>query len=172
MKILSTITVLAAVGFLVGCNRSDTDRSAADARDTTVASTRTDTTTTTNLTPTSRNIDAASRTYANDTNSAGAAADADNTGKNVRDRSETALTPGDQGNSDTDREITRKIRRALTKSDELSTTAKNIKIITVNGKVTLRGPVTSEQEQQAIATAVQGIAGVTALDNQLEVKAK
>jgi len=173
MKTLAMITALASLGFILGCNRSDGDRSAADTRDTTVTATRSDTasrTEITNLTPTSRNIESASRTYS-DTNSA-AAKDADNTGKNVRDRPEAALTPGDQGNSESDREITRNIRRALTKSDELSTTAKNIKIITINGKVTLRGPVANEQEQQAIATAAQGVSGVNALDNQLEVKAK
>jgi len=171
MKISFAISAAALVTLLVGCNRSDTDRSSADTRDTTVTASRTDTSITTNLTPTSRNPDAANRTYSTTTDTA-ANKDADNTGKNVRDRSDTALTPGDQGNSDSDREITRNIRRALTKNSELSTTAKNIKIITVNGKVTLRGPVTSEQEQQAIATAAQSVAGVTALDNQLEVKAK
>jgi hyperosmotically inducible periplasmic protein len=156
---------------MAGCKPSDTDRAAADARDTTVTASRNATeTAATNLTPTSRS-DAPGRTYQNEADKA-ATADADNTGKNVRDRSDAALTPGDQGNSEADREITRNIRRALTKSDELSTTAKNIKIITVNGKVTLRGPVTNEQEQQAIITAAQAVSGVTALDNQLEVKAK
>jgi hypothetical protein len=58
------------------------------------------------------------------------------------------------------------------KNDELSTAGKNIKIITVDGKVTLRGPVNSDQEQQAIAAAAQSVAGVNSLDNQLEVKGK
>lgn len=95
--------------------------------------------------------------------------DADNTGRNVRDRSDATLTPGDQGNSDADRDITRRVRRAVTSNDQLSTTAKNIKIITINGKVTLRGPVNTEEEKNAIANAVQQ-AGVTSFDNQLEVK--
>jgi osmotically-inducible protein OsmY len=92
-----------------------------------------------------------------------------NTGRNERDRSGTTLTPGDQGNSKEDVEITRKIRRAITGSDQLSTDAKNIKIITENGKVTLRGPVQNAQEMQAIQSIVRE-AGVTAFDNQLEVK--
>ena len=171
MKTLSTMTVIAALGLMVGCNRSETDRSDNNARGTSVSSSRSDSETVTNLTPTSRNADATNRTYTSDADQA-AAKEPDNTGKNVRDRSDTTLTPGDQGNSESDREITRNIRRALTKSDTLSTTAKNVKIITVNGKVTLRGPVMSQEEQQAIATAAQGVAGVTALDNQLEIKAK
>lgn len=94
---------------------------------------------------------------------------ADNTGKNVRDRSDTTLTPGDQGASDQDIQTTVRIRRALTSSDQLSTLAKNIKIITADGKVTLRGPVNSDQEKQAIESAVKQ-AGATSVDNQLEVK--
>jgi len=64
----------------------------------------------------------------------------DNIGINARDRSDLTLTPGDQGSSDSDRQITAEIRRAITANDQFSTEAKNIKIITINGKVTLRGP--------------------------------
>jgi osmotically-inducible protein OsmY len=122
---------------------------------------------------TSRDTNAPSRIYSPDTTSASTPNELkapDNTGKNVRDRNDNTLTPGDQGTSDSDRDITRQIRRALTSDDSLSTTAKNIKIITVNGKVTLRGPVKSEQEQKAIADAAQKVAGQASIDNQLEVK--
>ena len=64
----------------------------------------------------------------------------------------------------------RKIRRALTSNDQFSTTAKNIKIMTVNGKVTLRGPVQNEQEKQAIASLAENVAGKESVDNQLELK--
>jgi hyperosmotically inducible protein len=94
---------------------------------------------------------------------------ADNTGRNVRDRSDATLTPGDQGNSDADIQTTTRIRRALTSSDQLSTLAKNIKIITADGKVTLRGPVNNEQEKQAIEAAAKQT-GATSIDNQLEIK--
>jgi len=97
---------------------------------------------------------------------------ADNTGKNVRDRSKEAVTPADQSNSKEDIQITRKIRRAITKKDDLSTTAKNVKVITANGKVTLRGPVKSAEEQQQIAAIAKEVEGVTSVDNQLEVKEK
>ena len=96
------------------------------------------------------------------------AKDADNTALNKRDRSGDTLTSGDQGNSETDRELARKIRREIVKNDQFSTTAKNIKIIVADGKVTLRGPVKSEQEKTQIASIAQG-AGAT-VDNQLEVK--
>jgi hypothetical protein len=171
MKILPTIAALAALSFVLGCNRSESDRSSTDVRDNTARASRQDIPSqqSTNLAPTSRDANAPNRTY--DTNNL-ASKDADNTGLNVRDRGDNTLTPGDQGTSESDREITRNIRRAITKNDQLSTTAKNIKIITINGKVTLRGPVANEQEQQAIAAAAQSVAGVGSLDNQLEVKAK
>lgn len=97
---------------------------------------------------------------------------ANNTGKNVRDRSDSAVTPEDQHSSKEDREITRKIRRAIVKKDGLSTSAKNVKIVTKEGKVTLRGPVNSAEEQQQIAAVAKEVEGVSAVDNQLEVKEK
>ena len=93
----------------------------------------------------------------------------DNTGKNVRDRSDASLTPGDQGGSESDRETTQRIRHALTSNDQLSTDAKNIKIVTLNGKVTLRGPVNSPEEKNTIDSIVKSNGG-TSVDDQLEVK--
>src|SRR6266576_2439065 len=60
-----------------------------------------------------------------------------NTSINERDRSSERQTSGDQSNSSADLKITQAIRQALVKDSELSTTAKNIKIITDNGQVTL-----------------------------------
>src|ERR687892_170282 len=74
----------------------------------------------------------------------------DNTGRNVRDRGGVTLTPGDQSESEADRTLTQQIRKAVVADDSLSTTAKNIKIITVDGVVTLRGPVNTPQEKQLI----------------------
>ena len=167
MKKLSSLSVLLGLGLILGCNRA-TDDTASTSGDTTRTSDTTTRSSDTTPSPTSR--DTASSRYA-DTNAA-AAKEADNSGKNVRDRSGDTLTPEDQGGSESDREITRQIRRALTENDQLSTTAKNVKIMTVNGKVTLRGPVTNEQEQQTIAAAVQKVTGVTSVENQLEVKTK
>jgi hypothetical protein len=95
--------------------------------------------------------------------------DADNTKKNERDRAEAALTPGDQGESEGDRTITQSIRQAVVKNDALSFTAKNIKIITVDGVVTLRGPVKSDKEKTDIGALAQQVNGIKRVDNQLEV---
>ncbi len=101
-----------------------------------------------------------------------AAARADNTKKNERDRDDAALTPGDQGESKADREVTQAIRQGVVKSDSVSFTGKNVKIITVDGVVTLRGPVGSVEERTAIGELAQNVAGVKRVDNQLEVAAK
>jgi osmotically-inducible protein OsmY len=93
----------------------------------------------------------------------------DNTGTNVRDRDDQTLTPFDQSESEVDRSLTQRIRQAVVADDALSTNAKNVKIITVNGRVTLRGPVKSEQEKAAIAAKAQQIAGADNVENQLEI---
>jgi osmotically-inducible protein OsmY len=122
------------------------------------------------VTATSRNdTNSASRLYSN-TNSDGTFKNADNTGRNVRDRSDTAVTPGDQGNNNSDVEITRRIRRALSTNDQFSVLAKNIKIITANGKITLRGPVETEQERNAVFSAAKSVSSGNSVENQLEVK--
>jgi osmotically-inducible protein OsmY len=98
--------------------------------------------------------------------------DADNTARNVRDRDDATLTPGDQGNSPADRETTQKIRKALVSGPtDYSVTAKNIKIITANGKTTLRGPVKTETEKAGIVSLAKSVVGEGNVDDQLEVKA-
>jgi hyperosmotically inducible periplasmic protein len=93
----------------------------------------------------------------------------DNTGRNVRDREGKTLTPGDQSESKADLDLTQRIRQAVVADESLSTTAHNVKIITVNGVVTLRGPVNSDQEKAKIAAVAEKIAGVKQVDNQLEI---
>jgi len=94
----------------------------------------------------------------------------DNSRVNARDRSGDTLTPVDQGGSEADRKITQQVRQALVKDGSLSFTAKNVKIITVNGKVTLRGPVKTEQERATIDAAAKKIAGAGQVENLLELK--
>ena len=94
---------------------------------------------------------------------------ADNTKINDRDR-HGALTPMDQGNSKPEIAITAAIRKSVLADKTLSFTAKNVKIITVGSKVTLRGPVGSEQERAAIEARARQTAGVTEVDNQIEIK--
>ena len=94
----------------------------------------------------------------------------DNTAKNERDRSGETQTSGDQSNSPADLKITQAIRQALMKDTELSMTAKNIKVITANGHVTLRGPVTTAQEKAKIDQLAKSAAGGAHIDDQLDVK--
>ena len=94
---------------------------------------------------------------------------ADNTKINDRDR-HGALTPMDQGNSGSETKITAAIRKGIMGDKTLSFVAKNVKVITVGSKVTLRGPVKSDQEKAAIEALAKQAAGVTEVDNQLEVK--
>jgi len=95
---------------------------------------------------------------------------ADNTKKNERDRNSAALTPMDQNNNQADLKITQQIRQAVMADSSLSFTAKNVKIITQNGRVTLRGPVKSDKERSAIEAAARRVAGAVEVDNQIEVK--
>ena len=94
----------------------------------------------------------------------------DNTATNERDRSGETQTSGDQSNSSADLKITQAIRQALMKDSELSTTAKNIKIITDNGQVTLRGPVKNAQEKAKIDQLARSAAGGAKIVDQLDVK--
>src|SRR5947209_6367876 len=73
-----------------------------------------------------------------------------NTAVNVRDRDARAMTAGEQSNDKMDLELTRSIRRALEKDSSLSMKAHNIKIISENGNVTLRGPVETRHEKVVI----------------------
>jgi hyperosmotically inducible periplasmic protein len=96
----------------------------------------------------------------------------DNSGINVRDRAPAALTAGEQSNTRADEELTREIRRALVKDDSLSMMAHNVKIITVDGNVTLRGPVETTAEKTTVARVARSIAGTDRVENKIEVKGK
>ena len=100
-----------------------------------------------------------------------AAPAADDTGRNERDRDGQTMTPLDQSNDPKDVNITRKIRKALMADDALSTTGKNVKIITVHGKVILRGPVATVQEKAKISKMAQKFTKQRVL-NELEVAAQ
>jgi hyperosmotically inducible periplasmic protein len=97
-------------------------------------------------------------------------AKSDNTATNERDRSGETKTSGDQSNSSADLKTTQAIRQAIMKDGELSTTAKNIKVITANGHVTLRGPVKTAQEKAKVDQLAKSAAGGAQIDNQLDVK--
>lgn len=95
----------------------------------------------------------------------------DNTAKNERDRSGDTKTPMDQSESRDDIKITAEIRRAIMDDNTLSMNAKNCKIVTdKSGVVTLRGPVNSQAEKDSIGAKAMAVAGVSRVDNQLEVE--
>jgi len=100
-----------------------------------------------------------------------AATDADNTARNERDQAGTTVTPPDQSESEGDLAITSKIRQAIVDDNSLSLNAHNVKVVTSGGVVTLRGPVKTATEKTAIETKAKQVAGVTRVDNQLEVEA-
>jgi hyperosmotically inducible periplasmic protein len=93
----------------------------------------------------------------------------DNSAVNQRDSGNQTLTPIDQSNKPEDLKMTREIRRALVKDHQLSMDAKNVKIITIDGAVTLRGPVKTEQEKADIAAKAAQLAGDSNVHNELEV---
>ena len=98
-----------------------------------------------------------------------AGTDAENTGKNIRDRSGDTATVFDQGNSEPDIQITANIRKAIVDDDSLSTNAHNVKVITNDRIVQLRGPVDSPAEKATIEAKAKSVSGVKKVVNQLEV---
>jgi hyperosmotically inducible periplasmic protein len=96
---------------------------------------------------------------------------ADNTKINQRDRNETEPTADQQKENPPDRELTRQIRRALVRDKSLSTYAHNVKIISDGGMVTLKGPVRSEEEKQAIEAKAVEVAGQGKVTNEIHIVA-
>jgi len=94
----------------------------------------------------------------------------DNTKTNERDRNSSQPTADQRKENPSDRDITRDIRRSITQDKSLSTYAHNVKIISQNGMVTLKGPVRSEEEKSAIEAKAAQIAGKGKVTSQLEVK--
>jgi osmotically-inducible protein OsmY len=91
---------------------------------------------------------------------------------NKRDRKTGAVTADQQKESESDREITAGIRKALMDNKELSTYAHNVKIITGNGIVTLKGPVRSQDEKKVVESQAAQIAGADKVKSALSVAPK
>ena len=97
----------------------------------------------------------------------------DNTAKNQRDRNQSEATADQQKENKSDLELARQIRQALVKDKSLSTYAHNIKVIAQNGEVTLKGPVKSAEEKQAIeAKAAEVAGGADRIKSEIEVAPK
>jgi hyperosmotically inducible protein len=96
----------------------------------------------------------------------------DNTKVNERDKSKAEPTADQQKENLPDRELTRQIRRSIVQDKSLSTYAHNVKVISQNGTVTLKGPVRSDEEKTAVEAKAAEIAGKDKVTSQLEVKPK
>lgn len=94
----------------------------------------------------------------------------DNTAVNERDRAPAAKTPIDQNENQRDVNITAEIRKQILAHENMSVIARNVKVITADGKVTLRGPVNSAEEKDVIDGIAKKVAGKENVDNQIEVK--
>jgi osmotically-inducible protein OsmY len=99
----------------------------------------------------------------------GTAVDRDNTALNKRDRDATAKTPMDQKENKKDIDISADIRKRVVDT-KMSVNAHNVKIITQDGKVTLRGPVKSDEEKKQIEDIASAVAGKDNVNSQLEVE--
>ena len=98
------------------------------------------------------------------------ARDADNTGINKRDSSDATTLPTDQSNAKSDLEVAAAVRKAIVGDKSLSTLAHNVKVVTQNGEVTLRGPVVSAEEKSRVALLATNTSGVTRVKNELDIK--
>lgn len=119
---------------------------------------------------TAKELSAESTTKDGVTSTGTPAVEPDNTARNKRDRDMNTLTPLDQGNSKDDIDTTAQIRREIIDLKGASVNAKNVKIITNEGQVTLRGPVDSADEKRLIGEIATRIATAEHTDNQLEVR--
>jgi len=93
----------------------------------------------------------------------------DNGAQNVREQTDEGVTALEKGNAE-DVKITDQIRQAIQSNGATSAAAGNVKILTADGKVTLRGTVNSQDEKQMIADTAARFVSASNVDNQLEVR--
>jgi hyperosmotically inducible periplasmic protein len=94
----------------------------------------------------------------------------DNTKVNKRDREKTEPTADRAKDNTNDRDIMQKIRKSIMDDKSLSTYAHNVKIVSQNGKVTLKGPVRSEEEKKTVEQKATDVAGAGNVTDQMTVK--
>ena len=97
---------------------------------------------------------------------------ADNSGRNARERDKAENTPTDQKENAADLDITKKIRQSVMDDKALSTYAHNVKIITQNGVVNLKGPVRTAEEKKSVEDKAAQIAGADKVKSQIEIAPK
>lgn len=96
----------------------------------------------------------------------------DNTKMNQRDRNTNEATADQQKMNRSDRDITQQIRKSIASDKSLSTYGHNVKVITQNGMVTLKGPVRSEEEKKAVEEKAAEVAGADKVTNEIDVQPK
>jgi len=99
-------------------------------------------------------------------------AQADNTSVNQRDQNANEPTADQQKDNRSDRGITQQIRKAIMNDKSLSTYAHNVKIVTQNGQVTLKGPVRSDEEKRTVEAKAAEVAGDSNVISKLDIKPK
>lgn len=96
-------------------------------------------------------------------------AEADNSKKNAKDRDDATVTPFDQGNSQADIDSTAAIRKGVVAMKDMSINAQNVKIITNEGRVSLRGPVKTIEEKAKIGELAIKVANGKTVSNELVI---
>jgi osmotically-inducible protein OsmY len=96
----------------------------------------------------------------------------DNTKMNQRDRNAAEPTADQQKENQSDRDLTKQVRRSLIGDKSLSTYAHNVKVISQNGKVTLKGPVRSEEEKATVLSNAAQVAGKANITDEITVVPK
>jgi len=90
---------------------------------------------------------------------------------NTRVNKQNGVTAGQAGNAASDRDLMQNIRKSLMDDKSLSTSAHNVKIIAKDGKVTLKGPVASEEEKRTVEQKAAEVAGAGNITNEITIKA-
>jgi osmotically-inducible protein OsmY len=90
---------------------------------------------------------------------------------NTKINKENGPTADQAGNRRPDRELMQNIRKSITDDSSLSTYAHNVKVIAKNCKVTLRGPVTSEDEKRSVEQKANDVAGAGNVSSEITIKA-
>lgn len=94
---------------------------------------------------------------------------ADNTKSNQTDASNQTVTADDQKETEADRDLVQRIRKSLMADKDLSTYAHNVKVVSINGQVTLNGVVRGADEKSKVASLAQEVAGKQNVVNDLKV---
>jgi hyperosmotically inducible periplasmic protein len=89
---------------------------------------------------------------------------------NTKVNKQARPTADQAGGSAADRELMQKIRQGVMDDKSLSTYARNVKIIAKDGKVTLKGPVYTEAEKNAISKIATDVAGAGNVTDEITIK--